>query len=213
MKNIFNLKAGVILSLLLFLISNLNANTNHPYILSDDGLIDARAMQKIYEIGNEAQEKLGSKIYLYAKKDYGFDDKDSLKKRIELIKEYEKNIIKNLTGSYVLMTMSVDQTHVNLIVSDDLKQIVDKNDVLNGYVVPLLASKDKNKLLSKTSAAMLNGYAQIADSIAESKGLKLESSIGSQGKTAGTIWKVFMYFLVLGGLLLYTYAILKNKKK
>lgn len=204
-------KAGVIFSLLLFFIT-LQASEN-KYILHDEGLVDPRASEKIFEIGSEVEKKIGSKIYLYLKYDYGISDDVSIKDKFAKIKEYESNIVKELDGSYVLITMSLDHTHVNLYKSSDLNEVVDKDDILNGYIIPLLASKDKNTLLSKTSAAMLNGYAQIGDVLAENKGIKLDSSLGSGGKTAGTIWKVFMYFLVIGGLLLYTYAVLKSKKR
>ena len=96
--------------------------------------------------------------------------------------------------------------------SDDLKDIINKDEILGGYVIPLLASKDKNTLMAKASAATLNGFAQIADSIAESKNIKLNSSIGHEGKTTGTIWKVFMYTLVITGVLLYIVIIMREKK-
>ena len=51
----------------------------------------------------------------------------------------------------------------------NFKISLNKNDILDGYVVPLLASKDKNTLFAKVSAATLNGYAAIADILAESK--------------------------------------------
>ena len=79
-------------------------------------------------------------------------------------------------------------------------------------MIPLLASKDKNTLYSKVSAATLNGYAAIGDMLAESKEIELESSIGNAGKISGTIWRVFMYTLIVIGLLAYTYAILKRRK-
>lgn len=110
------------------------------------------------------------------------------------------------------MTVSLEETHVNLYFSDSLKNIIDKNDILNGYVVPLLASKDKNTLPSKISAASLNGYSAIADALANSKNIVLESNIGNEGKVSSTIWRVFVYFLVISGLLAYTYAVLKKRK-
>ncbi len=79
-------------------------------------------------------------------------------------------------------------------------------------LLPLLASKDKNSLFAKASAAILNGYAAIADIIADSRNIELKSSIGSSGKVAGTIWKVFMYTLIVVGLLLYTFAVLRRRK-
>ncbi|QKF72458.1 putative membrane protein [Aliarcobacter faecis] len=209
MKRVNFLKVGVIFSLLLFLYTNSFAQN---YILNDDNLIDIRAKDKILEIGNEVKSKLGVNIYLYVKGSLGLDSKIPTKDKIEYIKNYEANILKDLENPYVILTVALEDTHVNLYFSDSLKQIIDKNDILNGYVIPLLASKDKNTLASKISAASLNGYSAIADSLAISKNITLESNIGNEGKVSSTIWRVFVYFLVVSGLLAYTYAVLKKRK-
>lgn len=209
MKRVNFLKVGVIFSLLLFLYTNSFAQN---YILNDDDLIDIRAKDKILEIGNEVKSKLGVNIYLYVKGSLGLDSKIPTKDKIEYIKNYEANILKDLENPYVILTVALEDTHVNLYFSDSLKQIIDKNDILNGYVIPLLASKDKNTLASKISAASLNGYSAIADSLAISKNITLESNIGNEGKVSSTIWRVFVYFLVVSGLLAYTYAVLKKRR-
>ncbi len=208
MAKVNYLKVAVF-TLLLFLSSNLYAS---KFILSDDGLIDPRAITKINEIGNEAQSKLGVNIYVYAKATLGLPENVSVKDKIKYIKKTESDVVNSLVKPYVLLTMAVEDTHVNLIVSSKLKETVNKNEILNDYVVPLLASKDKNSTFAKASASILNGYAAIADIIAEERDLKLESSIGSSGKVAGTIWRVFMYTLIVVGLLLYTFAVLRRKK-
>ncbi len=205
----FNYLKVAVFSLLLFLFTNLNASS---FVLNDDGLIDKRAIQKIEQIGNEAYTKLGVNIYVHAKQNLGLAHDVTIKDKIKYIKEYENQIIESLNKPYVVLTMAVEDTHVNLIVSSKLKEIVNKNEILNDYVVPLLASKDKNSTFAKASASILNGYAAIADTIAESRDIKLESSIGNSGKVAGTVWKVFMYSLIVVGLLLYTFAVLKRKK-
>lgn len=213
MKNLQILKVGVFLTLLLFFIPNINASTTTQYILSHDELIDQRAIEKINQIGNEVETKTGVKIYLFVKENYGIDDSLNMKEKFEKIKLYENEILQTITQPYVLLTMSLDQTHINLFVSDDLSKIIDKNEILNDYIIPLLASKDKNNLFSKVSAALLNGYAQIGDEIASSRNIKLDSSIGSGGTTFSTVWKVFMYFIIVTGLAAYTVAVLKTKKK
>lgn len=213
MKNLQILKVGVFLTLLLFFIPNINASTTTQYILSHDELIDQRAIEKINQIGNEVETKTGVKIYLFVKENYGIDDSLSMKEKFEKIKLYENEILQSVSQPYVLLTMSLDQTHINLFVSDELNTIIDKNEILNDYIIPLLASKDKNNLFSKVSAALLNGYAQIGDEIANSRNIKLDSSIGSGGTTFSTLWKVFMYFIIVTGLAAYTIAVLKTKKK
>ncbi|RXJ87419.1 hypothetical protein [Arcobacter sp. CECT 8985] len=207
---VFNFtKMIVLFALSFFLSTNLYAT---EYVLSNDGLIDERAVGKIDQIGNEVKSKLGVNIYVYVKRSLGLNEDISTKDKIDFIKKEESELKKRLKKPYVALTMAVDETHVNLIVSSKLKQIVDKDDILNGYVVPLLASKDKNTLLSKVSAAVLNGYAAVADTIAKDRNIKLKSSIGSSGKVAGTIWRIFMYTLIVLGLLVYVYAILKRRK-
>ena len=209
MKKINFLKVGVIFSLLLFFCSNLSAQ---EYILNDDKLIDDRAKEKINQIGAEVKSKLGVNIYIYAKSNLGLDENIKTKDKIDFIKNNESQIISTLENPYVLLSIAVEETHVNLLFSDDLKAVLDKDDILDGYVVPLLASKDKNTLFAKVSAATLNGYAAIGDIIAESKQIKLESSIGNAGKVSSTIWRVVMYTLIVLGLLAYTYAVLKRRK-
>lgn len=199
----------VIFSLLFFFTTSLFSQN---FILNDDDLIDKRVKEKITQIGKEVKVKLGTNIYVYVKASLGLKNDINTKDKIAFIKNFESKIQKSLVKPYVLLTMSIEDMHVNLLKSKNLDVALDKDEILDGYVVPLLASKDKNTLFAKVSAAILNGYAAIADTLAEDKDIKLESSIGNAGKVSGTIWRVFMYTLVIIGLLLYTYAILRKRK-
>jgi hypothetical protein len=209
MKKLNFLKIGVIFSLLFFFCQNLSAQN---FIINDDKLIDDRAKEKINQMGDEVKSKLGVNIYVYVKSTLGLDENIKTKEKIDIIKSNENQIISKLENPYVLLSISVEETHVNLLFSEEFKTILDKDDILDGYVVPLLASKDKNTLFSKVSAATLNGYGAIADTIADSKNIKLESSIGNSGKVSSTIWRVLMYTIIILGLFAYTYAILKKRK-
>jgi hypothetical protein len=186
-------------------------NTN-SYIITDDGLIDERAQEKIIQIGDEVKAKLGVNLYIDLKENNGIDRKLERNIRVDMMKNIEADLVKNLQKPYAVLTIAVDLTYANILMSDDLKSIIDRDDILDGYVIPLLASKDKNTLFAKASAACLNGFAQMGDSIAESKNITLDSSIGSEGKVAGTIWKMFMYTLVLSGIILYAIILLRERK-
>ena len=200
-----------ILNIFMLLAISLYAK-NIDFVLNTGGLLDKRAYVKINEIGNEVKQKLGINIYLDVKGNNGINLDLNIKNRIKLMKKKEKELVQNLQKPYVVLTIAVDQQYSNILVSDKIKNQIDKDDVLDGYVIPLLAAKDKNTLKSKVSAAVFNGYAQIGDSLAEQHGIKLKSSIGSQGKIAGTIWKVFMYTIVLFGIIAYTIIILRERK-
>lgn len=205
------------LTIILFFIVSLYGNTEN-YILNTGGLLDQRAAEKINTIGNEVEEKLGIKIYLDIKGDNGINPELEREARISMMKQKEADLVAsvqndlNNTRSFVILSLALDQQYANIIYSDDLKTIIDKDSILDEYVIPLLAAKDKNTLKSKVSAATLNGYAEIADSLAKSKNIQLISSIGSEGKVASSIWKVFMYTIVVVGIFLYVLIILKERK-
>lgn len=202
----------VISLFLLLLLTNSSASEN--FLLNSDAVIDPRTTVKINQIGNELKDKTGINVYLYAKKTFGVKKNTPTKEKLEYIKNYEENLLKQLKKPYVILTLALDETHVNIRATKDLKNVIDKNEILNEYVIPLLASKDKNDLFAKTSAAVLNGYDEIVSQIVESKGLeRLDSAIGESGKTFSTIWKVIMYSLVVFGILSYTVIILRSKKK
>jgi len=174
--------------------------------------MDQRAQDKVFEIGNEVKSKLHVNLYIHIVENNGINPKEERSLRKSLMKIKENEIIEGLEKPYAVLTVAIDQMYTNILMSEDLESILDKDDILNNYVIPLLASKDKNTLFAKTSAAVLNGYAQMGDSIAKSRDIKLESSIGNEGKTAGTIWRVFMYTLVVVGVVLYVIIILREKK-
>jgi ABC-type antimicrobial peptide transport system permease subunit len=211
----YNINLGItmknILILVFILVSNMIAN-QVPYILTNSDILDERAIMKIKEIGDESKLKLGVNLYVDLKGNNGIDTKLPRKQRIKLMKEKENQLRKKVKAPYVILTMAIDQMYASILLSPDLKDIVDRDDVLGGYVIPLLASKDKNSLMAKASAASLNGYAQIADSIAAYKNIKLKSSIGNEGKIASTVWKVFMYTMVVFGIAAYIVIIMREKK-
>ncbi len=209
MKALKLLKVAVV-SLLLFFITTASATT---FMLKGDNyIIDERVQQKITEIGNELKTKTNVSVYVYIKNSYGLQKEMPMVEKFKNIKKKELELQNSLQKPYVLLTMSMEDIHVNLLTSQDLQSIIDKDDVLNGYVIPLLASKDKNELYAKASAAVLNGYGQIADVVSKHNNIKLETNIGNQGKVTGTIWKVFMYTIIVGGILLYTYAVMRRRK-
>lgn len=205
------------LTIILFFIVSLYGNTE-SFILNTGGLLDQRAAEKINTIGNEVKTKLGVNIYLDIKGDNGINTELAKEERLVMMKQKEAELIAkvqkdiNNSGTFVILSLALDQKYVNILSSNNLKDNLDKDSILDGYIIPLLATQDKNTLNSKVSAAALNGYAEIADSLAETKNIQLLSSIGSEGKVASTMWRVFMYTLVLAGIILYVIIILKEKK-
>ena len=218
-----SIKTGVLFALLLTLTAFLSADTNTSvpkkinidtrFILEGKRSIDPRVIEKIDTMGSELFVKTGVSVYIYAVERYANKMHSDTKSKMAFIKSFENNISKDLKDPFVLLTVSVDDQHINIIYSDELKSAIDRDNILDRRIIPLLISKDKNSVYAKMSAALLNGYAAITDSVAESKGLKLESSIGSEGTTFSAIWRVFMYTIILIGLLAYAYASYGPRRK
>ncbi|MEA3289691.1 MAG: hypothetical protein U9Q04_05865 [Campylobacterota bacterium] len=197
--------------LITLLITSLHAQVP-AFILHHDGLVDQRAQDKMKQIHDEVKSKLGVNLYLDVKEDNGIDPSLPREDRIAMMRKKEDELRAKMVKPYAVLTISINQLYTSILYSKDLDGVIDKSDILDGYVIPLLASKDKNTLFAKTSAATLNGFAQIGDSIASSRDIELESSIGSEGKTAGTIWRVFMYTIVLIGIGAYAVIVMREKK-
>jgi hypothetical protein len=214
---------GVLLALLLTLTLQISAESNNSvpqikhidskFILKGKESIDPRTIEKIDIMGNELFVKTGVSVYVYASNRYANKTFSDTKSKIEFIKSFETNLIKDLQNPYVLLTISFQDQHVNILSSNELKTAVDRDTILSGYIIPLLASYDKNSPEAKMSAGLLNGYSAVVESLANAKGVKVDSIITGGGRTFALIWKIFMYIIVLGGLLTYFYALWKDKRK
>ena len=229
---VFLKKLGVLFALLLitpvtFLLASENANIstsqsptvpqiidiNSRFILEGKELIDPRTINKIDEVGKELFEKTGVNVYIYVKKSYLTGEVKDRKERFLLISTYEDKIVTNLNKPYVVISMAIDDTHINILNSKDLDNSFDKDKILNRSIVPILASQDKNSLYTKASVALLNGYGELTDKLAMNlKGIELDSSIESGASTFKEYWRYFMYTLVIIGLLAYIYAMRKGRK-
>lgn len=189
-------------------------NINSKFILNGSELMDPRAIEKIDTMGKELFVKTGVNAYIYLSNHYANQPFDDMERKIAFIKSFENNLTKNLDKPYSLITISLEDKRINLLSSPSLDGIVDKDELLNGYIIPLLASEaDKNPLKSKVSAALLNGYSELVEEIAQSQGKTIDSAIKGNGKLVGNIWKIFIYTLVFFGLVAYTYAVWKDKRK
>lgn len=73
-----------------------------------------------------------------------------------------------------------------------------------GTILPLLAQKAKdNQQIGKYSGSMYNGYTDIAEQIAHSKGVSLENAAGNANKNSIFIVKLLFYGMIIYGIFLY----------
>ena len=173
------------------------------YILKNEAVILPKAMIKIDEVGNELKEKTSINLFLIAKSTINN----------QKITEFEKNIASTLIKPYILISFAKKEQKVDIITSSKkLDNIIDKDEILDDYIIPILVSYDKNSEISKSSASLLNGYIEIADRIAEDYNIELKSSIGSSNKIFSDVKRYIFYPILLIGLFLYLYSVYWRKK-
>lgn len=73
-----------------------------------------------------------------------------------------------------------------------------------GTILPLLAQKAKDgQQTGKYAGSMYNGYVDIAEQIAQAKGIVLENAVGNANKKSIFVIKLLFYGMILYGIFLY----------
>ena len=201
MKNSLHVKAkSALLFCLCFFI---------PFVVSakdfvlDEGILDARAIVKIQEMGQELFDKSGVHLVLIAKKSGDGED----------IVAFEKRLSETLSTPYALLTLFLDEKKVDIYHSKGLEKEFDKEAMLSpfpwsGTIIPLLTNKKKEV---GVTPALLNGYADMADKIADYRKITLQSSIGSANQTTISVVRLLVYGFV--GVLILFILIRKVRKR
>ncbi len=191
---VINYYRGWLRATLLFLFLFTALYSKSDLILCNDSLVNQRAIGEIVKIGTEVKEKTGISIYLCAKKTIN----------AQKIKLYEKNLTKKLNKPFILLTMAANEQKVDIMTSPQTSKLIDVDSILSpfsGTIIPILTEK-KGK--DKYSAAMLNGYADIADRVSDKLGIKLKSSIGNTNRVLIDILRIIIYGSFLYFVIVYT---------
>ncbi|MCD6258682.1 MAG: 3-dehydroquinate dehydratase [Helicobacteraceae bacterium] len=91
-----------------------------------------------------------------------------------------------------------------LFYSDSFASFKEIASSSGGTILPLLAQKAKdNQQIGKYSGSMYNGYVDIAEQIADTKGVVLENAAGNANKYSIFIVKLLFYGMIIYGIFLY----------
>jgi hypothetical protein len=198
----------------------IEANLSAKYLYKDEVVFNLSFQNQVEILGAELYEKTGISLKLLMLKE--------LPKNKNIV-SYEKELIKTFDEPTILLTFSEMDSQVDILASDtSLYKYFDKKQILSpisssvqafvialinmnfsdmtsgGTILPLLAQKaKKNQVVGKYSGSMFNGYADIAEQIAESKGVVLENAVGNANQTSILIVKVIFYGFIMYALILY----------
>jgi len=141
--------------------------------------------EQIEPMGKELFEKTGIHLYL------------SLIKETEnnqSIIAYQQALIKTLKEPAILFSFIENSKEVQIYADDksmyeffDRKQIMDPLAIwpfFNGRVIPIIGARAPKEVEDKDkyAVAMFNGYAEISEQVAESKGVVLSTAVGDTNK-------------------------------
>ena len=190
------------------------------FLYKDEVIFNPKFNVEVEKLGSELYEKTGISLRLLMLKE--------LPKDMNMV-SYEKELIQEFNEPTILLTFSEMDSQVDILASDtSLYKYFDKKQILSpvsspvqafvvalismdfsdmtsgGTILPLLAQKaKKGEVLGKYSGSMFNGYADIAEQIAESKGIELENAIGNANQNSILVLKILFYGIILIAIYMY----------
>lgn len=187
----------------LFVYTSLNA-TN--FVLANDGILDKPLVEKISSIGSEMLTKSGVFVGIVAINSLNGKN----------LRDTTLSYALNLNKPYIILSLVKKEHQVDIYESNkELLKEFNKEQILSiipgkGTIIPILANTKKDKT-PPYDAALLNGYADIVEQIAEYRKIKLENAIGNSNKNTLNIFRIIFYFGVL--IVIFTFLYYKFKKK
>lgn len=189
------------------IICTLFSSLSFALVFDNAFLLNDEVKNKITLIGNELFEKTKVRVDLLT-----VENKDNTSLR-ELSKEH----ISKLQAPYVVLVLSPkklnqDSGKVDIFLSHE--DLLDKESVLSshpqtGSIIPILVGKKAKDIYN---AALLNGYADIADRIADKHEVVLENSIGNSNKIALNVIRYPLYATIILVILFIVYRSYFGKK-
>jgi len=179
---------------------------NATHILKDE-LLKPEASKLIEKMGNELFSKTGINGYIIATNEK-FPEKFNL---VLNSKKYEDNLSKPyviliFAPNAIITKESGQKGRVGLIPSSkSLIDLYNRSDVIDA-TVDVVASKDKNSNEDKFNIGIVQGFSELADQIANSKNVKLETTIPNDTRTIIGYVKILVY---IGALLVFWIFILR----
>jgi len=200
------------------------------YLYQDDVVQRDSFSEEIEKIGSELYEKTGVSLYLIMARDldenqtiaaYELSLAEELKEPAVILSFVELRqqvqILANPSSLYSEFDkeqiLSPNASFIGAVVSsimfarsfDDVKEFMSS---YGGVILPVLAERAKgDDIVNKYAVAMFNGYSEIAEQIAASRGATLESAAGSGNQIAIDVIRLIFY----GVLLLFVFKYLRGR--
>ena len=190
------------------------------YLYQDDVVQRDSFQAEIEEIGTELYEKTGVSLYLVMVRDLN-ENQTLAEFDLALAKELKQpavvlsfvelkrqvDILASPSSLYAEFDkeqiLSPSATFIGAVVSsvmfarsfDDVKELMSS---YGGVILPILAERAKgDDIVNKYAVAMFNGYSEIAEQIADTHGVELESAAGNSNMVGVDIVRAIFYGTIL----------------
>ena len=170
----------------------------HATHFTKNDLLNKEASKIIEDIGSELFAKTGINAYAIATNEH-FPEAFNL---VEYSRKYESNMSKPFVilifaPNALITAKSKERGRVGLITSsDELKQLYSASDIKDA-TIDVVATKDKNTKKDKYAIGVVQGYSELADQIATTKGIKMTTTIPNDTKV---IIHYLQYLVFLGSI-------------
>ncbi len=170
------------------------------FIVVDEVVKNEAFNEQVEPMGEELSAKTGINLYMSLIKE--LDDNQS-------IIDYQKELITTLQQPAILFSFVEKNKQVQIYADDkSLYETFDKDQIMdplaiwpffNGRVIPVIAARAPAEVepKEKYAVAMFNGYAEIAEQVAASKGVVLDTAIGDTNKNIYKILISVIFFISL----------------
>ena len=186
-------KGGFAILALCLLPLLLHATQRSTHLIRND-LVNFEASKLIDTIGQELEEKTGLHAYIVATNEH-FPERFNL---VEYSKQYEAKLSKPyvlfIFAPYATITKKSEaKGRVGIIPSSQqIRTLYDYDDVRDA-AINVVAIKDSNSDESKFNVGIVQAYSELADELAQSKGVKLTKTIPNEMGLMMTILRVLVY--------------------
>ena len=196
------------------------------YLYKDEVIHNPLFTKTIDKLGSELYEKTGISLKLIMLKKLPEDfDINSYEK--ELLKDFneptilltfseldskvdilvnEPSLYKYFNKKQVLSPVAspMQAFLMSIVYARSLDELRTMFSNTGGTILPVLSVKSKpNELVGKYSAAMYNGYLDIAHQVATSKGVVLENDEGNTNKDSLFVIKFIFYIIIIYAIIMY----------
>lgn len=178
------------------------------FVLQNQGdILSSKSINFINELSQELFEKTGVALYVAVAEDLQGSGEAK-----EIRGEWKQKMLSTLKSPYGVIFLVKSHKKIDIILEPKISGI-DQGEIITEYMVPILV-QEKGLPNPKVSASILNGYAQLADEIAESYQKSLQNNLIVDKSGSQSLVRYFIYLMlgIMFTIIIFIYGFKKAKR-